>query len=387
MAETLIGADQTVFLLAIIAVVTFTLFLVDDRFNHPVFSGSVLLFVIPPLLSNLSIIPFTAPAYDMLWEYGLPLALPMVLLSANLKKIFTETGPVLIAFAVATVVAMVGARLGALVLSVIVYGDAIAGTLTASYVGGTMNFAATSKALELDDPTMLAATLAADSMYAPVLISLVSGLAGFGLIKRFFRPEGEEGVGPVADRANDHQPSETMPRVSVLDLAGLLALAFGIFTVSKVAEQYIDLPAISVLVITVLSIAAGQVLPRFAERCAISFDIGMVILYFVFVGAFAGVNVSVALSSGLILIVYVGILIAVQMLICLSLSAMFKLRYSEAAIGLMAAATGPTVAAAFATSKKWRDLVTPAILAGLLGYVIGNFSGLFVGGLLRGVGG
>ena len=213
MAETLIGADQTVFLLAIIAAVTITLFFIDDRFNHPVFSGSVLLFVLPPLLSNFSIIPFTAPAYDILWEYALPFALPLVLLSANLKKIFTETGPVLIAFTVATLGAIAGAFLGSPLLRGNEYGDAIAGTLTASYVGGTMNFAATSKALELDDPTMLAAALAADSMYAPVFIALVSGLAGMTIVTRLFRPEGEPIKDDTVEEADDdHMPAKTMPR-------------------------------------------------------------------------------------------------------------------------------------------------------------------------------
>ena len=39
-------------------------------------------------LSNLRIIPTEAAAYDFVWDYVVPLAIPMLLLQANVKKIF-----------------------------------------------------------------------------------------------------------------------------------------------------------------------------------------------------------------------------------------------------------------------------------------------------------
>ena len=39
---------------------------------------------------------------------------------------------------------------------------------------------------------------------------------------------------------------------------------------------------------------------------------------------------------------------------------------------------GPTTSAAFAIAKGWHSLVVPALLVGTLGYVIGNYYGIFL---------
>ncbi len=374
MERSFISPDQTLLLFCVIALITAFLFALDRRFNHPIFSGSVLLLIIPPVLSNLYIIPFTAPAYDVLWRYGLPLSLPLVLLSANLKKIFTETGPVLLGFLFAVIGAMIGAIVAFPILGATPFSEAIAGTLTASYVGGSLNFAATSQAFDFDDPSVLTATLAADNLVGALFIITVSGVSGLAFLQRRFRadavkfkPNGDATV-TVAAAAP----------ISAADLAILFALSFSIVGIGELLESKIQLPAVSITTITLLSIAAGQLFPNYAARTRIAYDIGMVILFFVFISVFAGTNASIAIANGPTILSFVVVLVTIQLCIGLTLSALFKLRLSEAAIGLMAAAMGPSIAAAFAASKGWRALVTPAILAGILGYAIGNFTGFFV---------
>lgn len=379
MERSLINPDQTLLLFCVIALITAFLFVLDRRFNHPIISGSVLLLIIPPVLSNLYIIPFQAPAYDVLWEYGLPLSLPLVLLSANLKTIFTETGPVLVGFLCAVVGAMVGAIVAYPILGGRLFSEEIAGTLTASYVGGSLNFAATAQALNFDDPSVLTATLAADNLMGAAFIVTVSSLAGLSFIQRRFRPEVSDGApnGNVAKDIIAAAPIAPAP-IAAADLAALFALSICIFGLGEFLESKIGLPAVSITTITLLSIATGQVFPNFAARTKIAYDIGMVILFFVFISVFAGANAGVAIANGPMILAFVAIMVTVQMLLVFILSAFFKLRLSEAAIGLMAAAMGPSIAAAFAASKGWRELVTPGILAGIFGYAIGNFAGFFV---------
>ena len=50
------------------------------------------------LLSNLSIIPTDAPSYDIVWSYLVPIAIPLLLFKANLRRIIKEAGPTLLAF-------------------------------------------------------------------------------------------------------------------------------------------------------------------------------------------------------------------------------------------------------------------------------------------------
>jgi uncharacterized membrane protein len=44
---------------------------------------------------------------------------------------------------------------------------------------------------------------------------------------------------------------------------------------------------------------------------------------------------------------------------------------------------GPTTAAAMAIAKGWNKLIGPIVLAGIFGYVIGNYLGIFMGNLLQ----
>jgi len=50
------------------------------------------------VLSNLSIIPSSARVYDVVWSYLVPLAIPLLLFKADLKRIVREAGPTLVAF-------------------------------------------------------------------------------------------------------------------------------------------------------------------------------------------------------------------------------------------------------------------------------------------------
>ena len=45
-------------------------------------------------------LPTQAPIYDVTWTYLVPLAIPLLLLRADLRRILREAGPTLVAFAV-----------------------------------------------------------------------------------------------------------------------------------------------------------------------------------------------------------------------------------------------------------------------------------------------
>jgi uncharacterized membrane protein len=49
-------------------------------------------------LSNLGVIPAVAPAYTVVNKFLLPLAVPLLLFSADIKRVFSETGRLWLAF-------------------------------------------------------------------------------------------------------------------------------------------------------------------------------------------------------------------------------------------------------------------------------------------------
>ena len=82
-----------------------------------------------------------APTYELISDYLVPIAVPLLLFRANLVAIFRETGTLLVAFHAASLGTVIGAIVAAMTL-----GDSVpelgpvCGVMTASYIGGGVNF-------------------------------------------------------------------------------------------------------------------------------------------------------------------------------------------------------------------------------------------------------
>jgi uncharacterized membrane protein len=61
---------------------------------------------------------------------------------------------------------------------------------------------------------------------------------------------------------------------------------------------------------------------------------------------------------------------------------LLKIPFREIVLASNANVGGPTTAAAMASNKRWKDLVFPALLTGVFGYVIATGVGLLVNVLL-----
>ena len=75
-------------------------------------------------------------------------------------------------------------------------------------------------------------------------------------------------------------------------------------------------------------------------------------------------------------------MVLVNMLFCFVGAKIFKASLEDSIIASNANIGGPTTAAGMAISQGWTILVGPAMLVGVLGYVIGNYAGTIVGIIL-----
>ena len=78
--------------------------------------GAVLALLIALAASNFGLIPTDAPAYDAVWGYIVPLAIPLLLFQLDLHALFKESGRLLIIFLISSVGTMRGALIGFLML-------------------------------------------------------------------------------------------------------------------------------------------------------------------------------------------------------------------------------------------------------------------------------
>ena len=73
--------------------------------------------IIAVLLTNLRVIPTNAVVFDdVVWGYAVPMAIPLLLLDANVIKIWKETGRFLVIFLIGAAGTLVGALIGTMLL-------------------------------------------------------------------------------------------------------------------------------------------------------------------------------------------------------------------------------------------------------------------------------
>ena len=100
-------------------------------------SGVIWILWVAMALSNTNIIPLQAPTYDFVGGTLVPLAIPLLLFKADLRKIFRESGVVMITFCLASMATVIGAVLGFYLLELGDIGPKVAGVYLAR-IGGTL---------------------------------------------------------------------------------------------------------------------------------------------------------------------------------------------------------------------------------------------------------
>ena len=56
------------------------------------FTGAATALCAGMLVSNIGLMPFESPSYDIVWDYIVPLVIPLLLIKTDFRVIFKETG-------------------------------------------------------------------------------------------------------------------------------------------------------------------------------------------------------------------------------------------------------------------------------------------------------
>ena len=112
MTPPLIGPDQDFALWTILIALTGFGFWCERFPWGRKYSGVILLMTVSIVLANLRIIPTSAPVYDVVGGFLVPVAIPLLLFQADLKRIIRESGPTLMAFVIGSVAVVAGTLIG-----------------------------------------------------------------------------------------------------------------------------------------------------------------------------------------------------------------------------------------------------------------------------------
>lgn len=344
------------------------------------YSGVMLLITAAIVLANLRIIPTAAPVYDVVWDYLVPIAIPLLLFHADLKRIFSESGPTLIAFVIGGASVVVGVIVATELFDLGPKEAELAGIFTGTYIGGGLNFAAVAEATGMQEDSMLTAAVAADQVITNLhflLIILVPGIAW--MAKRYPTHHMDNAVAFDAD-------SQTVHRVADLSLAGLmaaLALAFALAAIGKFLANLVGKDQYSILVITALALIVATAFPRQVKRLSGHQEFGNVLMFIFLASIAAGADVWKLIEIAPVLFLFATVVIVVHLVLLFAVGKLLNLDLAELAMASAVLIGGPASAPALASAKGWRDLLIPGLLLGSLGYAVGSFIGVKVVDFLR----
>lgn len=401
--DTLIHPENTWVLMSVMMAAVAASIYLEQRYAWASrLSGAVIALLIALALVNTGIIPAHAVLYDdIVWGYVVPLAIPLLLLQTNIRRIWRETGRLLAIFLIGSVGTVAGAVIGCVLLRTSIDRlPQVAAMMTGSYIGGGVNFTALADAFKVSG-TLVSSTIVADNLNMALYFLILLGIAGNSFFRRFY-PH------PLIDEVEQSGISEEgktlaasywgRKDVSLRDIAMCVTYAVVVVTISKflgatlsalvppdgswlskmggtfLGSQYVW--------ITLISMIFASVFEKQANSMNGAQEIGTFFIYMFFFVIGVPASIMEILTNAPMLFVFCFIMVVVNMLFCLIGGKILNFALEDILVASNANIGGPTTAAGLAISQGWTKLVGPAMLVGTFGYAIGTYIGIIVGSIL-----
>lgn len=284
----------------------------------------------------------------------------------------------------------IGTLLGVLValqlVSVeVIFGDsykAIAGMMTGTYIGGSINF----NAVALDYGVVREGAVYTGVVVADNIVTAIWMMVTLSIPKLLgrFRPNPEIRV--LSDTNETLQEAHDHEKLDPLQLAVLLALGLGVLLGSNFISDWLstfDIRFPSILILTTMALVLAQF--KAIQRLSGANLLGMfsVYLFLAVVGAFCEVTALADVGEHAFgILLFTSAIVIVHGLFVVSVGWLFKTDWALVAIASQANIGGGSTALALAKSFKRDDLLLPAILAGSVGSGVGTYFGFLVAGLI-----
>jgi len=375
---TLISPDNDLALMAALFAIAGASFLAEKTRIGAHLTGAVIAILAAIAAANLRIIPHSAPAFDFVFSYFVPVLIPLFLFKANLRHMLFETTRMTGAFLIASVGTVIGVLVAVSLLDLGSLAPAadidpalreagIAGLFASTYIGGSVNYAALGEITGLSsDASFFSAATATDNLFSAVFLSVLALLPGLNWLARHFtqHEHGEEAAREVTDE-----------KISAMSLTLALAVAISFVAVGDAITAAIGMPSLRYAIITGLALIAATAFPHWMDGLSGGFEVGVGLAFVFFAAIAAGANLEAMVRIAPLLIVLVIILLSIHLVVLLTVGRLFKLTLPELVTASNAAVLGATTAPALAAARGWHDLVTPGVLVGVLGYALGTFTG------------
>ena len=340
-------------------------------------TGTVIVILGAIAAANIGLIPHQSPTYDFVFTFVVPILIPLFLLQADLRRVFREASRTTLAFLIASAGTVLGVLVAVSVLdlsqlanqsdtAITAKEGAIAGLFAATYIGGSVNYAALGEMTGLiTDRSFFSAATAADNLFSALYLSLIASLPALSSLARWY-PE---------HRMSELVETEALPPISAQSLCLALSISVILVVISDMVAAAWTGPSTRYVVLTALTLVLATAVPHIRRLAAGGFELGIALSFSFFASIAAGADIEAMVSKAPMLGALVAMLLAVHLGVLLLVGKLCRLTLPELLTASNAAILGATTAPTMAAAKGWKDQVTPGVLVGVIGYALGTFVG------------
>ena len=313
--------------------------------------------------------------YSAVSAWLLPLGVAMYVLEVDVSKVFSkEMSTMLLAFVLGAFGTIVGTLVSCLVFLKYlgIDGPHVVSALCASYIGGSVNFAAVIGGLGTVRADTIPTAMSVDNLIMCLYIAVLMFLS-------YFVPDDEK------QQHTTDEPRDSMEDVvSPCSLATAIATGLASTSLAYTCAAWLGMPSLGLALVSLVACLAAPVSSFIRSRFnmnttkdtvgifggSTSLASVLMTLFFCTIGAQAG-QIHMGKES-IVLFSFITLQLSIQLLVSLGLGKVCGVPLRTMLIACNANVGGAATAVAMTVSKQWRDLFQPALLAASFGYVIAN---------------
>ncbi len=344
----------------------------------------VIAYLIGLIVGNVGILPEgSSTVQDITTTITIPLAIPLLLFSANIKewKSLAKVTFISLIIGVFSITLVVFA--GFFIFREMPNSWKISGMLVGVYTGGTPNLASLKMMLDVDADTYILThtyDMAISVAYLAFLMTL--GQKFFRMILKPFPVNKHNNEVKDYDGKDPYQGMLTRKKlIPLLAALGVAVLIFGVAGGISLLVNENQQMVVVILIITTLSILASLV-PSI-NRIDKTFEAGMylILIFSIVVASMADVTKFAGLTPGLF--GFITLAVFGSLTIHVILSKIFKVDADTLMITSTSLVCSPPFVPVIAAAIGNKKVIVSGLTVGIIGYAIGNYLGYIVAQVLK----
>lgn len=230
---------------------------------------------------------------------------------------------------------------------------------------------------------LFATVITVDNIFTELYFMFLFLLPAIGMIADKFSKFQDKSTPTDAES----EPAKDEPYLE--QIAIVLYISVSLFAISMHLSPWLESKlgtdiSLDIIVLTILITVIANLFPKWLSKYSrTAFSIGMFMMFVFLAVIGASCDLAVLWHTSWQMILFVTIILLVHLSCILVGGKLIGASLVEILIASAANAGGPSISAPMAANFGKPQLVTPAILIGVLGYLIGTFLGLGVGLFLK----